>query len=252
MNYYYVILIEDNDKMDSEYLSKLSINTNDPRQCNEFLWLRYNINSINLGSLEKIYWMALEKRCLSLFQKKGYDLQTGAWYCMIAAQLYSWDGVANASWKFAECIIKEKNCWPPASTNQLRAQVLGWYINHVIPVINLLPKEEQTFSSLCLLEDSLMLLSEMEYVLFLDSSSIVKNFLFDLRCHNKFNKKASTVIVSQLDMSVPSLKGKSTVKQSKSLITSKGIKKTYGYYLLFIIYLCLWLLELIFFFNLKT
>ncbi|HBI7898106.1 TPA: type VI secretion system ImpA family N-terminal domain-containing protein, partial [Escherichia coli] len=153
--------------MDVIFLSKLCINKNDPRQNNEFLWLSYNIHNIKAGQHERTYWMTLEKRCLSLFQDNGYDLQTGAWYCMITTQLYSWDGVANSSWKFAECFFKEKNCWPPATANKMRAQILDWYIKQVIPVISLLPKDGQTFSSLCLLEDALTLLSEIENTLFL-------------------------------------------------------------------------------------
>lgn len=227
-----------------EYLSKLSINTNDPRQNNEFLLLSYTINSIKKIPLERIYWMTLEKQCLSLFQKEGYDLQTGAWYCMISAQLYSWSGVANASWKFAECIIKEKNCWPPASANQIRAKILNWYIKHVIPSINLLPKEEQTFSSVCLLEDSLMLLSEMEYTLFFDSSSTVKDFLFELRHQNKFNKKAHSVIVLPSDISFLSSIEKRTIKQNKSLIGNKDLKKSYIYCMLLLLCLLQCFLEL--------
>lgn len=222
-------MIEDHfnvtDSMDKIFLSKLSININDPRQNNEFLWLSYNINNIKAGQHERTYWMTLEKRCLSLFQDNGYDLQTGAWYCMIATQLYSWDGVANASWKFAECFFKEKNCWPPASANKMRAKILGWYIKQVIPVISLLPKDGQTFSSLCLLEDSLTLLSEIENTLFLKKSSFIKDFLSELRLRDKFNKEISSVIVLQSDISLLSTKDKGTVKQKKHLLLMGKLKK---------------------------
>lgn len=58
-------MIEDHfnvtDSMDKIFLSKLSININDPRQNNEFLWLSYNINNIKAGQHERTYWMTLEK-----------------------------------------------------------------------------------------------------------------------------------------------------------------------------------------------
>lgn len=169
-------------------LTELEINITDPRQNKEFLWLSYSINNLKPGQHERVYWITLEKRCLSLFRDKGYDLQTGAWYCLIASQLYSWEGLADAAWKFAECFVKEKKCWPPASACHMRAQIIDWYIRKVIPVISILPSDEQTLSSLYIFEDSLELLSEVEHTLLSGKSFVIKNLLSEIRCREKVKK----------------------------------------------------------------
>lgn len=178
------------DRMKITSLTELEINITDPRQNNEFLWLSYSINSLKPGQHERVYWITLEKRCLSLFHDKGYDLQAGAWYCLIASQLYSWEGLADASWRFAECFVKEKKCWPPASACHMRAQIIDWYIRKVIPVISLFPSDEQTPSSLCMFEDSLELLSEVEHTLLSGKSVVIKNLLSELRCRKRVKKKS--------------------------------------------------------------
>lgn len=48
----------------------------------------------------------------------------------------------------------------------MRVNILFWYIKNVIPAIQTLPDDEKTYSSLTLLEDALILLTELEYNLF--------------------------------------------------------------------------------------
>lgn len=95
--------------MDKKFILDLTVNTTDPKNNKEFLWLSYSINNLSSVKYEKSYWMTLEKRCLSLFSENGYDLQTGAWFCLISSHLYSWEGLAISSWKFADSFVKQKN-----------------------------------------------------------------------------------------------------------------------------------------------
>ena len=95
--------------MDKKFILDLTVNTTDPKNNKEFLWLSYSINNLSSVKYEKSYWMTLEKRCLSLFSENGYDLQTGAWFCLISSHLHSWEGLAIASWKFADSFVKQKN-----------------------------------------------------------------------------------------------------------------------------------------------
>ena len=167
--------------MDKKFILDLTVNTTDPKNNKEFLWLSYSINNLSSVKYEKSYWMTLEKRCLSLFSENGYDLQTGAWFCLISSHLHSWEGLAIASWKFADSFVKQKKCWPPSTATQMRANILIWYIKNVIPAIQTLPDDEKTYSSLTLLEDALILLTELEYNLFSDKCFIISNMLAELR-----------------------------------------------------------------------
>ncbi|OSK87994.1 type VI secretion system ImpA family N-terminal domain-containing protein [Escherichia coli] len=170
--------------MDKKFILDLTVNTTDPKNNKEFLWLSYSINNLSSVKHEKSYWMTLEKRCLSLFSENGYDLQTGAWFCLISSHLYSWEGLAISSWKFADSFVKQKKCWPQSTATQMRVNILVWYIKNVIPVIQTLPDDEKTHSSLTLLEDALILLTELEYNLLSGKFFIISDMLAELRRHN--------------------------------------------------------------------
>ncbi|MBB8756884.1 hypothetical protein HEO60_023110 [Escherichia coli] len=78
----------------------------------------------------------------------------------------SWEGLAVASWKFADTFVKQKQCWPPLTASQMRTNTLIWYIKNVIPAMQMLSDDPKTDSSLRLLEDSLALLTKFENNLF--------------------------------------------------------------------------------------
>ncbi|WP_426472836.1 VasL domain-containing protein [Escherichia marmotae] len=167
--------------MDKKFILDLSVNTTDPKNNKEFLWLSYSINNLTSVKYERSYWMTLEKRCLSLFRENGYDLQTGAWFCLISAHLYSWEGLAISSWKFADSFVKQKKCWPHVTATQMRINILVWYIKNVIPAIQTLPDDEKTYTSLTLLEHALTLLTELEYNLLSGKCFIISDVLAELR-----------------------------------------------------------------------
>lgn len=170
--------------MDKKFILDLTVNTTDPKNNKEFLWLSYSINNLSSVKYEKSYWMTLEKRCLSLFSENGYDLQTGAWFCLISSHLYSWEGLAISSWKFADSFVKQKKYWPQSTATQTRVNILVWYIENVIPVMQTLPDDEKTHSSLTLLEDALTLLTELEYNLLSGKFFIISDMLAELSRQN--------------------------------------------------------------------
>lgn len=227
--------------MDKKFILDLTVNTTDPKNNKEFLWLSYSINNLSSVKYEKSYWMTLEKRCLSLFSENGYDLQTGAWFCLISSHLYSWEGLAISSWKFADSFVKQKKCWPQSTATQMRVNILVWYIKNVIPVIQTLPDDEKTHSSLTLLEDALTLLTELEYNLLSGKFFIISDMLAELRRQNGDDTEISD---SEQHASAPpdteNIKPVSRVLSSdvksndipvqKNNVSIKDCEKTYRYY----------------------
>lgn len=189
--------------MDKKFILDLTVNTTDPKNNKEFLWLSYSINNLSSVKYEKSYWMTLEKRCLSLFSENGYDLQTGAWFCLISAHLYSWEGLAISSWKFADSFVKQKKCWPQSTATQMRVNILVWYIKNVIPAIQTLPDDGKTHSSLTLLEDALTLLTELEYNLLSGKGFIISDILAELRRQNSDDSEISDSEIPDAEMSQP-------------------------------------------------
>lgn len=72
--------------MDKKFILDLTVNTTDPKNNKEFLWLSYSINNLSSVKYEKSYWMTLEKRCLSLFSENRYDLSDR---CMVLSYFFS-------------------------------------------------------------------------------------------------------------------------------------------------------------------
>ncbi|EFD1056820.1 hypothetical protein FEL34_14135 [Escherichia coli] len=190
--------------MDKNFILDLSVNTTDPKNNKEFLWLSYSINNLTSVKYERSYWMTLEKRCLSLFRENGYDLQTGAWFCLISAHLYSWEGLAISSWKFADSFVKQKKCWPHVTATQMRINILIWYIKNVIPAIQTLPDDEKTYTSLTLLEYALTLLTELEYNLLSGKCFIISDVLAELRRQKSDDSESFDSEVSDTEKSQPS------------------------------------------------
>lgn len=190
--------------MDKNFILDLSVNTTDPKNNKEFLWLSYSINNLTSVKYERSYWMTLEKRCLSLFRENGYDLQTGAWFCLISAHLYSWEGLAISSWKFADSFVKQKKCWPHVTATQMRINILAWYIKNVIPAIQTLPNDEKTYTSLTLLEYALTLLTELEYNLLSGKCFIISDMLAELRRQKSDDSESFDSEVSNAEKSQPS------------------------------------------------
>ncbi|RAX32613.1 UNVERIFIED_CONTAM: hypothetical protein DQE83_24845 [Escherichia coli] len=189
--------------MDKKFILDLSVNTTDPKNNKEFLWLNYSINNLTSVKYERSYWMTLEKRCLSLFRENGYDLQTGAWFCLISAHLYSWEGLAISSWKFADSFVKQKKCWPHVTATQMRINILVWYIKNVIPAIQTLPDDEKTYTSLTLLEHALTLLTELEYNLLSGKCFIISDVLAELRRQKSDDSEGFDSEVSDAEKSQP-------------------------------------------------
>ncbi|EPP5518689.1 type VI secretion system ImpA family N-terminal domain-containing protein, partial [Escherichia coli] len=177
--------------MDKNFILNLSINTTNPKNNKEFLWLSYSMNNLSSVKYERPYWMTLEKRCLSLFMENGYDLQTGVWFCLISTHLYGWEGLAISSWKFADSFVKQKKCWPPVTDAHIRTKILLWYIKNIVPMIQSLPNDEQTYSSLTLLEDSLILLAELEYNLLSGERTIISEMLHEVKRQKNGNYEKS-------------------------------------------------------------
>ncbi|EGN7972567.1 hypothetical protein ISU28_004366 [Escherichia coli] len=188
--------------MNNNFILELTVNTTNPINNKDFLWLSYNMNNLSAKKNEKSYWLTLEKKCLSLFSNNGYDLQTGAWFCLISAHLYSWEGLAVASWKFADTFVKQKQCWPPLTASQMRTNTLIWYIKNVIPAIQMLSDAPKTDSSLRLLEESLALLTDFENNLFSGKSFIISEVLSELKIEKKSNTEKKPPFFSDLSQHV--------------------------------------------------
>ncbi|RJT36264.1 VasL domain-containing protein [Rahnella woolbedingensis] len=140
-------------------LDELKINCHDPRHRNEFLLLSNSVNSWKMHVHDRSWWLLQENMCLELFQRFGYDLQSGVWFCLISCQRHGWAGIANATLLLAEAFTrKQRQCWPPLAATDLRQQIIEWYCTYSATSIYGLPVRNVDATVLQQLEDAVSVL----------------------------------------------------------------------------------------------
>lgn len=118
----------------------VKISCHDPRHRHEFLLLSNNVNGWKSHVHDRSWWLTQESQCLDIFQRYGYDLQSGVWYCLISGQRHGWTGLANATLLLAEAFgRKQYQCWPPVAATDLRMQIVEWYTTHAATCVYGLP-----------------------------------------------------------------------------------------------------------------
>ncbi|EMV8789781.1 type VI secretion system ImpA family N-terminal domain-containing protein [Escherichia coli] len=120
----------------SQEINGLKINCHDPRHHQEFLVLSNIINNWKEQVSDRSWWLTQEKKCLEIFQRHGYDLQSGVWFCLISIHRHGWAGMTNATLLLAEALSrKQRQCWPPFAAIDLRRQIIEWYSTHVASIV---------------------------------------------------------------------------------------------------------------------
>ena len=128
-----------------ESLTAIRFNCFDPRCHQVFLQLSHNMSRWQQHAGERAWWLEQEKQCHTLFRQHGYDLQSGAWYCMIACQCHGWQGLTYALQLLVKGLVSQQNpCWPPLAAKDLRRNLLEWCCLHLLPVIYALPGEKRS------------------------------------------------------------------------------------------------------------
>lgn len=128
------------ESMNTDNTRTLKINSHDPRGHQAFLQFSNDMHRWKIYSDDGNWWREREKDCNLLFQKFGYDLQTGLWYCLIACQRNGWKGVASGTQVFTSGFAKQHPpCWPPLAALDLRRQMIDDYCRYLTPLIYCLP-----------------------------------------------------------------------------------------------------------------
>lgn len=140
-------------------LQALKINGHDPRYSQPFQSLSVALGQLNKKTLSHADWETLEQLCYQQFHSYGYDLQTGAWFCLINSKLYGWRGLLqalellNSAWGSSGT-----RCWPPNSAAPLRQSILGWLTQHVVTLMYTLPMTAQEQTTIQRVENEVRLL----------------------------------------------------------------------------------------------
>lgn len=118
--------------------TSFKINRHDPRFNKAFGDIREILNRRVLP--KSCDWELLRTLCCRQFQDRGYDLQSGAWFCLINGHLSGWNGMLQALELFTDTWEKQgERCWPPPTAVTLRQEILEWFSHHVVTQLYIMP-----------------------------------------------------------------------------------------------------------------
>lgn len=85
----------------------------DPRTLPDYAALREELNKLTHPARPDVSWQYVEKRCLSLFEQNGMELQTAAWYTLARTQLAGLFGL-NEGLTILEALVSHQwgALWP--------------------------------------------------------------------------------------------------------------------------------------------
>ncbi|AEN67292.1 hypothetical protein Entas_4613 (plasmid) [Enterobacter soli] len=168
----------------------IKINSHDPRPYGEFLLLSYNIKNWKNHSRDGSWWLTQETLSLDIFQRYGYDLQSGVWFSLISCHRHGWSGVASASLLLAEGFSKnQRQCWPPTAARDLRQGILEWYSKHTATSIYGLPLTSAVVETLTHLEKAISMLFEYAQLLQSRCQTDLRNLLDYLQSNKRTLQK---------------------------------------------------------------
>ncbi|QLK63711.1 hypothetical protein GE278_23360 (plasmid) [Enterobacteriaceae bacterium Kacie_13] len=173
----------------------VKISCHDPRHHQEFLLLSNNVNGWKGHLHDRSWWLTQENQCLEIFQRHGYDLQSGVWFCLISCQRHGWAGMANATLLLAEAFgRKQRQCWPPLAATDLRQQIIEWYSTHAATSVYGLPLNSAEIDTLTQLEGAVSMMLEHALSLQSRSQAALRNLLDYLQSSRQsLQKRALTV-----------------------------------------------------------
>ncbi|EOF9300310.1 VasL domain-containing protein [Enterobacter bugandensis] len=110
----------------------------DPRTLPEYTSLRNELNKLSHPARPDVNWVYVEKRCLSLFEQNGVELQTAAWYTLARTHLSGLAGL-NEGLAILEALISRQwdVLWPQSL--QVRMEILSSLSQRLQQLMRMLP-----------------------------------------------------------------------------------------------------------------
>lgn len=172
----------------------VKISCHDPRHHQEFLLLSNSVNSWKGHVHDRSWWLTQENQCLAIFQRHGYDLQSGVWFCLISCQRHGWAGMTNATMLLAEAFgRKQRQCWPPLAATDLRQQIIEWYSTNAATNVYGLALNSAEVSTLVQLEGAVSMMLDHALSLQSRSQAALRNLLDYLQSSRQTLQKRALV-----------------------------------------------------------
>ncbi|URN97475.1 type VI secretion system ImpA family N-terminal domain-containing protein [Leclercia adecarboxylata] len=132
----------------------------DPRTLADYVALRNEMNKLTHPARPDVNWQHVEKRCLSLFEHNGVDLQTAAWFSLARVHLSGVSGLNQGLAIVTALVTREwDNLWPQSV--QARMEILNTLIQRLQRVLRSQSLTSADHSQLLQAEGHLNLLDDI-------------------------------------------------------------------------------------------
>ncbi len=116
----------------STTLSEVKFNPGVPKHSKAFLLLSSELSKLSRTPNAALNWIELDKLCQRIFLRHGYDLHTGAWFCLIQLRMAGWAGAAKSLELLASALSFGERHGSEVADLGLRRYALEWFTAHVI------------------------------------------------------------------------------------------------------------------------
>ncbi|OAT23900.1 hypothetical protein M977_00190 [Buttiauxella gaviniae ATCC 51604] len=116
----------------STTLSEVKFNPGVPKHSKAFLLLSSELSKLSRTPNAALNWNELDKLCQRIFLRHGYDLHTGAWFCLIQLRIAGWAGAAKSMELLASALSFGERHGSEVADLGLRRYALEWFTAHVI------------------------------------------------------------------------------------------------------------------------
>lgn len=166
-------------------LSEVKFNPGVPKHSRAFLLLSSEIVKLQRTPNAPLNWIELDKLCQRIFLRHGYDLHTGAWFCLIQMRLAGWAGAAKSLELLASALSFGERHGSEVADLGLRRYALEWFTGHVITPMYTQAQSTDDARSLSRAESALEIIGRQAQKLQVRGADMLNNLCYFLQVRSR-------------------------------------------------------------------
>ncbi len=163
-------------------MGEVKFNSVVPQRSQIFLLLSSELSKLQRVPNSPLRWQELDVLCQRIFSSYGYDLHTGAWYCLIQLRMNGWSGLAKALELLASGLSFAER---KVNDDSQRRYALMWFTEYVITPVYVQAQTDTDAESLNRAEMALKVMQKQAHSLQLRGSDMLNNLGYYLQVRGR-------------------------------------------------------------------
>ncbi|WGK60105.1 VasL domain-containing protein [Pantoea sp. SS70] len=162
-------------------LSEVKFNPVVPKHSKAFLLLSSEMAKLTRSPHTTMNWAELDRLCQRVFLQQGYDLTTGAWFCLIQLRLAGWSGAAKSLELFASALSFGERHGQDVGDIELPRSMLTWFIANALTPMYTQSQSTEDGQSMSRAESALDIISRKAKKLNVRDADTLSNLCYFLQ-----------------------------------------------------------------------